>query len=634
VKKKALMIACVLLLLIATWGVVDRRSRSAGGASDNAAGDRSAAPAGRRGSGSGALAMRGSSDPAAGSVDDAIAPGKRARVDSVQGAGSVTGRVVNWSTGEGVASAELTFTSERGAVTVMSRESGAFELTAPSEATRLALATIAKPGFLPYAPELSHSPIRVEVVPERRVSGLVVFLFPALDYEGRVVELREGASQPTPVPGARVRLLGTPAGEQAIDKLETEWVANAKGEFTFHAADYAVFEAIAGDRRGWARLDDQTMLTRKLEIVVGRATARDHKLVGRVVDGKNQPIADALVRADPHGTASTPRATAFAVSAPDGRFELEHLDADRYAVTAHADGFARALVVPVGSDSGPLTLRLDGGQLISGRVVDGDGDAVPIYTLLAMRREGAAREVVTAMSIVDARGRFELRVPPGSYELQASSSGLAPTEAVAVETGARDVVLTMRAGAVLRGVVVDRKTGDKLAYARVMREARNGGATAQPANAGTVTDRNGAFELTGIPAGPLAVTVVAGGYHPKIEAGMTAFDGARLGPITVDLAALAAGEQPTLELVGIGAQLSPDGDALRVDRVIEGGGAHAAGIVAGEHIVAVDGAAVAELGLEGAIGRIRGAENTTIALTIRRAGKLVVVVVTRKKLRA
>jgi C-terminal processing protease CtpA/Prc len=79
---------------------------------------------------------------------------------------------------------------------------------------------------------------------------------------------------------------------------------------------------------------------------------------------------------------------------------------------------------------------------------------------------------------------------------------------------------------------------------------------------------------------------------------MTASDGGSLGPLTIALTKLADGEHPSLELIGIGVQLAADGDALRVQRVIAGGGAAAAGIVVGDRLVAVDGVSVTPLGVE------------------------------------
>src|SRR5262249_50214464 len=158
-----------------------------------------------------------------------------------------------------------------------------------------------------------------------------------------------------------------------------------------------------------------------------------------------------------------------------------------------------------------------------------------------------------------------------------------------------------------------------------------GGASVQPANAGTVTRVDGSFELTGIPPGPLSISVAAGDFHPRIEAAMTATDGATIGPITIGLTALAAGQAPTLELVGIGAALAADGDALRVNQVFPGSGAVTAGIVAGDHIIAVDGLPVGPLGLDGAIAKIRGVVGTTVALTLRRGDQTVQLVVERRK---
>lgn len=167
-----------------------------------------------------------------------------------------------------------------------------------------------------------------------------------------------------------------------------------------------------------------------------------------------------------------------------------------------------------------------------------------------------------------------------------------------------------------------------------MREVLGGGASAQPSNAGTVTRADGTFELTGLPPGPLSISVSAGGYHPKIESGLTAADGAHLGPLTIALVALADNEQPSLELVGIGARLGAEGDALTVEAVYPGSGAEAAGSGAGDRIIAVDGLPVTQLGLDGAVARIRGVVGTTVSVTLRRGDRPVVLVVERRKLRA
>jgi carboxyl-terminal processing protease len=115
---------------------------------------------------------------------------------------------------------------------------------------------------------------------------------------------------------------------------------------------------------------------------------------------------------------------------------------------------------------------------------------------------------------------------------------------------------------------------------------------------------------------------------------MTASDGATIGPMTIGLTALREGEEPKVELVGIGTALTADGDSLRVNQVFPGSGAEAAGIVVGDHVIAVDGLPVGPLGIDGAIARIRGVVGTTVSITLRRGDQTLQLVVERRKLKA
>lgn len=563
-------------------------------------------------------------------VEAALPPGQGKPVlEEVPGPGVVSGRVINWSTGDGVEGADITFTNTAGAVTVRSGKGGAFDLT-PEEPGRYVLVTISAPGFLPYAPELLHSGVHVEVVKDRAVRGITVFMFPAVDYTGLVVD-----DKGKPVAGAKVRLLGTPVGEQMIDKLETEWTSDKEGKFTFHAADDAVFVATSGKLRGYGLLDGSAAITHVMRIiVVGNAPARDLKITGRVV-ANNAPVANVLVRAEPGEQDPVHvRSVAFATTDANGAFTLEDVDDRGYELFAESDGYAQARLAPVMGGAKDVVVTLDKGQTIAGRVVDSGGDPVSSYTLLGYKRTGARRELVLSRSIVDARGNFAVQVSDGEFDLMASASGWAPSAYVVAHAGDVGVELKVSTGATLSGTVLAADGSGPIPYVRVMREARGGGSSVQPANAGTVTRQDGTFELTGIPPGPLSITITGGGFHPKIEAGMTASDGAKLGPLTIQLVALKPGETPQLELVGIGVKLSANGKAVTVDAVIPGGGAEAAGIVAGDEVVAVDGIPVTESGLDGAVAKIRGVEGTTLSVTLQRAGKPVTLVVTRKKLKA
>lgn len=558
-------------------------------------------------------------------------PGQgRAIVEDVDAPGGViAGRIINWSTGGGVSGAELTFTSPSGATTIRSGDAGQFEL-APTGPGTYSLAAIVAPGFLPYAPELEHSPVRVALASKKAVRGLTLFLFPALDYHGRVVD---GAGNP--IAGANVKLAAPPAGEQVLEKIATEWTTDRKGEFVFHAPDGAVFEASRGKQRGWAVLDGNVATTKKMTITLGDAPARDAQIRGRTVDPQGAPMPDVLVTAIPENPpgADDPRSVAFATSGPDGSFVLDNLDRKTYTLVAELDDHAHTTKDHVAGGTEGVTMTMDVGLPLGATVRDPDDKPVPSYTLLVTTRTGVAREVVLTRSIIDPKGHFEVRVPEGDYEVIVSAMGWASSTPTPMAAGTTDGKIALGAGGTLLGVVVDAATNAPLEYARVSREGAGGGASAQPAYSGTVTRADGSFELTGIPPGPFTIAVGAGDYHPRLEGGLTATEGGTLGPIRLPLRKLADGEQPELELVGIGVKLTADGDALRVTGVVPDSGAAAAGIVADDLILSIDGVPVTTLGMDGAIARIRGVAHTTLAVGLQRGGNLVTLVVERRPLR-
>jgi membrane-associated protease RseP (regulator of RpoE activity) len=253
--------------------------------------------------------------------------------------------------------------------------------------------------------------------------------------------------------------------------------------------------------------------------------------------------------------------------------------------------------------------------------------------LLVTKRQGLVREVVTTRSVIDPRGRFDIRVPKGSYELIASATGWSPGTPLPVDAGTTDVKIKLSAGATLLGVVVDATTGKPMEYARVTREGASGGATAMAANAGVVTRADGTFELAGIPAGPFTISIGAGEHHPKLAGGLVAQDGQTIGPMKFELAKLKEGEEPRIDLVGIGVKLAAAGEALKVEMVAPESGAAAAGIVAGDLLVAVDGVPVTQLGIDGSVARIRGVAGTKLSVGVKRGEQVSTLVVERKPLR-
>lgn len=82
--------------------------------------------------------------------------------------------------------------------------------------------------------------------------------------------------------------------------------------------------------------------------------------------------------------------------------------------------------------------------------------------------------------------------------------------------------------------------------------------------------------------------------------------------------------------VGITVKATEDETAYDVMEVTKGGPAEEAGVLAGDRIIAVDGASIAEIGTGEATSRIRGEEGTTVVLTLERGGQTLSLTVERR----
>ena len=230
-----------------------------------------------------------------------------------------------------------------------------------------------------------------------------------------------------------------------------------------------------------------------------------------------------------------------------------------------------------------------------------------------------------AATVVDASGRFEIRnIPPGPVMVTASAPGRLPSpevEAVIPEhPGVAEVELRLGQGGRIAGRVIDRASGQALPGARIALEGDGGSEpTLLDPGATAIAGADGAFLVSGLPPRAVSLHVAADGHHARIVTGIEVPDGGVAGPIEVKLSPVADGEEPRVELAGIGATLERRGrGALRITLVSPGGGAAEAGLLPGDEIVSVEGATVAELGMAGAVDCIRGPEDTRVRLTVRR----------------
>jgi protocatechuate 3,4-dioxygenase beta subunit len=549
-------------------------------------------------------------------------------VESEDPIGKLSGHVVSSDDERAIPKAELTFVGPRGAQSVQSADDGSFTLSPEAEGSyELTLATAA--GHLPLTAELGASPITLTARKGSGIRRIRIHLSRAISYRALVLD-PTGA----PVPKANVRIYDGDDFELGLQSLPSAFVADGKGEIVFRAPDGAILEAShTGFSPGRARLD---LFARQARLVRIRLGTRDAeraltRIVGRVIDESGTPVAEALVQArvdsdNPASDAALTNPGARAHTDLTGEFVLADLGPGRYLVAASEANHAPARVsgvvarIPTGP---PITLILTRGARLSGRVTDQRTSApIPAFSLALALRDGPLEtQTVALLTSFDAEGRYNVeRLARGTYIVTVAAGGFAPAEREIVVQKDETADFVLGQGASAFGFVKDATSRAAIAEARVQLEGRLGSARGAPALlSANRTDASGRFELTGIAPGDHSLFASAAGHHARVLGALRFHAGQRVGPIEILLTPTKPGEEPRVELVGIGAVLAAKDDVLVVGKLLPGGGAEAAGLAAGDAIVAVDGVPVAGLGFEGSVQRIRGPENTSVVLLVKKA---------------
>jgi protocatechuate 3,4-dioxygenase beta subunit len=200
-----------------------------------------------------------------------------------------------------------------------------------------------------------------------------------------------------------------------------------------------------------------------------------HRISGKVLAPSRNPVANA--RIEVYNYDATNASKGITVTDAGGRFELTDLGSGEYMLTATAAGFSVERMNRVAVDGPALEIQLAQQGCAQGRVID-SGTKQPLTAFACSVRMVNPGTTIYGRPMQQAEfrnakdGAFELcGLEPGTYVVQASAADYAPTYSgtFTLEQGMTvpDILVEISRGGILRGRVVDAKTGEPLSAAEI-----------------------------------------------------------------------------------------------------------------------------------------------------------------------
>ncbi len=203
------------------------------------------------------------------------------------------------------------------------------------------------------------------------------------------------------------------------------------------------------------------------------ALTRAVPLAGRVVDGRGQGVADAVVTLEPgaSGTRDALPVGREARTGADGSFRFDAASSSGNRVGVLKDGFASVSLSGLHGGGAPLTVALGAASAISGVVERSDGRAPAAGVLVRFVGRGRSRWIETG-----ADGTFRITdAAAGAGRVEAEGGPLGRAETALTVPSAGRLVVVLDPPTRIAGRVVNARTLQPVARARVV--ATGDGAT-------------------------------------------------------------------------------------------------------------------------------------------------------------
>lgn len=442
---------------------------------------------------------------------------------------------------------------------------GIFELEIPGHAQSVRLALDHRFHRLP----------RVLAVPRGEPTQEVVDIGLQATTAGGHIRGRLVSPQPAPV-GTPVELVVEQDPMSVLREPHSFVGAILRGGLertTLDANGHFELEAVPASKSILARIETEHLTARSAEFGLAVGETRE-VLVRPVPTGSIEvsvqlqadasPVADCRIRAVPteeQGHMSRAHLQLSGRTGPEGRATLSPAPLGTYHVSVDVEGYrpARADAHVTATEPARVTLQLDVGGIVRGRILDAEGQPLEGARLAALPKievpvigdatsfvgdDLMTRAASRAATRSDADGAFELRGTPrdAEFHVAATLEGYAGGIAKDVTAGDTDVEIVLERLARVHGRLAD-PDGSAVTQFDARLERTMMLFIQRPVRIDTAAERaSGAFELRDVAPGQYSFRVRAPGYGESVQSVvLSAAQVLDLGTVTLDRAAVVRG---------------------------------------------------------------------------------------------